>query len=590
MQRLLISIVAFSFLSFSACKNRENINSQDKGITDIAEVSKYAFEINSLVKTYLKATTEEEKIFVREKAWNLILSIEAKGSTLLHKVVEKVVTAVPRANAETVELVYNTIRVQIDNNSRFTPWDDIDKNQFVSMKASKIDFSDQNSIDAFANELETLGRTTFLKLEPASNLKINGLPADSNGSGKFLSLFIDGKPSWLKRHDLMMNAKKSIWISSWAFYDDDTGIISVEKLVELKRTKNLDIKVMVDGPVSEGKWHNAITQKLADGGIEVVRWSRRPKLLGFGMHRKIMTIDHETSDGVAIFGGKNFGDNYSSLKPALNAGATADEIKADTLSRWRDTDMAVTGAPVQQAAHYFSVAWNQYCTEINPKSCKSITNDPGLPAGASNSPELFAFIDHDPTNYLQLKSFSDPIYLATMKMIKSARSEILLSNAYFILTSPMKNALVEAMKRGVKVKVHTNSDSSMDVADKPLLRSIYRGVLDVLKPNKENFPAPYATSTVYLQKDRTLHSKYIVIDRKVGWIGSYNIHPRSSRYESEMVGMFLGEKAGAEVAEMFNDDTTLSKADAVSDPNSSMLKLPESQLLDVIEPMIFEQL
>jgi len=30
---------------------------------------------------------------------------------------------------------------------------------------------------------------------------------------------------------------------------------------------------------------------------------------------------------------------------------------------------------------------------------------------------------------------------------------------------------------------------------------------------------------VYLQQTRTLHSKYMVVDGKYGWIGSYNIHP-----------------------------------------------------------------
>ena len=77
------------------------------------------------------------------------------------------------------------------------------------------------------------------------------------------------------------------------------------------------------------------------------------------------------------------------------------------------------------------------------------------------------------------------------------------------------------MARGVKVRIFTNSDTSVDEAavSTPIMNSAIQ--------------MANAGAEVYLKQGDTLHSKYWVADGEMAMVSSYNDHPRSHYYEAE---------------------------------------------------------
>jgi len=211
-------------------------------------------------------------------------------------------------------------------------------------------------------------------------------------------------------------------------------------------------------------------------GIQLIRWNH-PTLYGFGMHRKIVIIDHETpnaSTAATILGGRNFGDVYFHQ-----------QTKPDTpeLDKWRDTDMIVTGSSTTQAAHIFrdalgTVPGNAGHTLVSSQGMTHAI-DPGNVAHVDTT-DKFAIVDQNPSSISTDSRYLDPVYKITLKMVANAQRSIDISNAYYIITPPLHDALVEAMHRGVQVRVHTNSVESMDAEDKPLLGAINGSLVDLV--------------------------------------------------------------------------------------------------------------
>ncbi|MCX6118701.1 MAG: phosphatidylserine/phosphatidylglycerophosphate/cardiolipin synthase family protein [Proteobacteria bacterium] len=591
MPRNIMMIGLVLSLLFFSCRPRV-VSGLSESIGESA-ANEFVDSITKDINLFGNAKSEEEKDIISQRVWTRIVEVYQRNPAMLRANLQKLILkSVSESSSqavkdlvtrETLDLVFDTIEVQIQNQNRFISWNSIKNAMLERPLPDRL-----QSINDLKTNLQNLigAAGSFLPYDGEFSVL-----ASSSGPYKKLDLLIHGKESWEYRHELMSSAKKNLWISSWAFYDDlETGKKAVQKLAQLK-SKGVDVRVVVDGIVSKRVGHDAITTSIVNLGIPVIRW-QHPKFLGFGMHRKIMIIDSGTDREKLILGGKNFGNNYSHLKPPIDSNATDTEIRADLRGRWRDTDIVVSGTQASVAAAQFAKAWNQYVSIINPASGLSLIPDSNSALKSvpinNNSKNYVAILDHDPSENINSGKFVDPIYETTIHLIRSATASIKISNAYFILTEPLFAALVEAMNRGVHVEIHTNSQHSMDEADRPLLGPIYRSLRAVLNVPEAQKQASFKQPSVYLQKGRTLHSKYLVIDDRAGWVSSYNIHPRSARYESEVAAVFLGQETGNDLSKMFSLDVAPDLAPIVEDIQT--VTLPPSQLFDVIEKIIFEQL
>jgi cardiolipin synthase A/B len=378
-------------------------------------------------------------------------------------------------------------------------------------------------------------------------------------AGNLVDPLVNGRASFKKRKELIDNARESIYIFSWAFYDDGTGWDFADWLINAKLKRlcaggDLEIKIVVDGNVANRVGYRDVLRYLekypafTKSPIEIIRLrdSRDPY---FGMHRKVMIVDREQM----VMCGLNVGNKYSHLYP-------------DPGGHWRDTDVYVRGPVVNQAQMTFVDEWNEQ------KGRPAMTYRPftyQAPAGES----LSTIVDHQPLR-------DDNIYILSVKAFYGATQTIDIENAYFMADTVIEKAIIDALKRGVRVRILSNSKESIDepTITMPILQSLAR-----LKRQG----AEVYTKKVY-GDSTTLHSKLLIVDGVFSWIGSHNFHPRSYRYEREVVLASFDENLAKQFTEIFERDIA---ADKANHPTLDELNSSKSSWLNkYIASHFFDQL
>jgi putative cardiolipin synthase len=149
---------------------------------------------------------------------------------------------------------------------------------------------------------------------------------------------------------------------------------------------------------------------------------------------------------------------------------------------------------------------------------------------------------------------------AIRALMRSARGELLITNAYIIPDANFMADLRELGGRGVRVRILTNSLSSHDV---PAVNSHYgptRGA--ILATGAELFElradATLRSSIVDLPPLTAgfvgLHTKAMVIDRERAFVGSMNLDPRSEVINSEMGVIIDSPQLAANLAQRMELD------------------------------------
>jgi cardiolipin synthase A/B len=343
-------------------------------------------------------------------------------------------------------------------------------------------------------------------------------PLHEGASAKLIN---DAKSALNHRIRMIKNAKKSVWVATWAIYGDNAGTLFADLLIA-KFKSGIDVRVIVDGQTAERIGYRESVEKLRKAGVPTIEWRSKTNPY-FGQHRKFMLVDHETGVGEAVAGGRNFGDDYLHTGTKPNA------------PKWRDTDILYQGEPVAENARRFRTLWNEQVERLGGRNTISESRVGVRQAKAGNV--RMGIIDHTPN-----AAGYDPIYLGLLKSIEASTTSIDISNAYVILTPAMRDAILRARARGVRVRVFTNSARSIDepIVTAPILNSL----AELLPSGVE----------VYVKNGDTLHSKFAIFDGEVTWVMSYNLHPRSLRYEGESANVVFDADFSAVTVRDFEKD------------------------------------
>ena len=377
--------------------------------------------------------------------------------------------------------------------------------------------------------------------EPGFIKEYEALTGSLFTGGNTAKPLIDGPVSFKVRFGLMRKATKSIHIQSWAFYDDATGNAAADLLIA-KKAEGLGVKIMVDGKTASV--HGAsVLARMATAGVEIVYFNDASRKYD-GLHTKILLVD-----GVhAIVGGMNFGDDYSHMGPG---------------PKWRDTDLYYRGKVVAQTSRFMTALWN---SQVSAQGLSHGLMSPVVAASAAGKARL-SFLADDPEG-------EATIMLAYLKAIAGAGTVINIENAYLITMPQLKAALLDALRRGVKVNILTNSAESID---EPI----------VIAPILASLPELIAAgATVGLKRGDTVHSKFMTVDGLFSIVGSFNLHPRSIRYEFELVVSALDARLAAALDRAFAAD--MAAALPVTDP--AALDIPDSPLTRIVQRYLYNQL
>lgn len=325
------------------------------------------------------------------------------------------------------------------------------------------------------------------------------------------------------RKDLILNARNSIHVLVWAVYNDETGQEFRDQLLSaLEKNPKLDIRIIVDGNIVNLKGRRVLKdlEERSDGRIRVMKWKSR-RYRANGNHRKLMIVDQEH----IIVGGNNIGNNYSH--------------KGDD-EKWRDLDVYMRGGDAPfHAENQFVTIWNKQITEFPKLKNKLGFMKPVTPLSTAQSGPMVLLVDQHPGSAVK-KSYHN-IHTAIVKLFRDAEKTIDIENAYFIMDPIIKQELEAVIRRGVKVRIFTNSDTSVDerLVSMPIMHSAREALI--------------MGAEIYLRKTTTLHSKYMVVDGHISVVGSFNFHPRSLRFDAENVAIIFDHSLSQELTGHFEE-------------------------------------
>lgn len=344
------------------------------------------------------------------------------------------------------------------------------------------------------------------------------------GHAQDLKLIKNGD-SFELRKKLILEAKKTIYISVWAIHSDTTGNRFLSWLNEAyEKNPKLDIRVIVDGNITSidlyGKRYKEFMQE-SKGKIKTMLWNHK-NYRAHVNHRKFIVID----DKHVITGGMNIGNIYSHY------------VVPRPHDAWRDFDIYMKGKSAAIAfRNLFAEIWNSQIEQgLHDSSYRPLEAIDLMEQETEGSPVLV--IDQDPGSSQENARHS--IHTAIVKLFRDARHSIDIEHAYLILDPIIRRELTRLIKENkIKVRVFTNSENSVD-----------EGIIaiPILKSARD---AARGGADVYLKQGPSQHSKYMIIDNKITMIGSFNMSPRSLRFDAETVTVVFDERLANEFTHAF---------------------------------------
>lgn len=300
------------------------------------------------------------------------------------------------------------------------------------------------------------------------------------------------------------------------------------------------------------------------------------------MHNKLFIVDNVAY----ITGGRNVGSNY---------------FYPETASNFSDTDVLFLGPMTQSATASFNEYWNYHLSipaDMFPKA-KSEHAIKKLErtfaeieqAGADNVKrynKIISLTQHefqhkhfdfcwghgtflaDPPEKIEMtmtekEKYRGEIIKTLQHLWKKTKHSVFMSAAYFV---PGQGGLEHIMREensGVHMTIVTNSLASTNAPTVYAKWEKYRTQLiksgaDVYEfmLSAENKRAKKHDRERKLSSFSVLHSKTIVFDDDISWIGSFNLDPRSAYYNTENVAIFESREFAKKLRDMIMDDAQTS--------------------------------
>jgi cardiolipin synthase len=339
--------------------------------------------------------------------------------------------------------------------------------------------------------------------------------------GNKVTLLSDGPATYAAMFKIIQNAKDHINLESYIIEDDETGRKFADLLLQ-KQAKGIQVNVIYDGMGSINT-PAAYFQRLRDGGIQVVEFNpltALPTGENLGMihrdHRKILIADGQA----AIIGGINISEVYSSSPRKRKKHPTAP-------IRWRDTDIQIEGPAVAELQKLFFDTWQkQKGPELSERNYFPVLKEAGK--------DLVRVIGSTPGETNRLP------FIMYVSAITFAEHSIHLTNSYFIPDDQIVEALTDAARRGVDVKIILPgiTDSKLALYAQ---RHHYSGLLK-------------AGVKIYEHSTSLLHAKTAVVDQVWSTVGSTNLDSLSLLNNDEVNALILGNDFAVEMEKMFAND------------------------------------
>lgn len=378
-------------------------------------------------------------------------------------------------------------------------------------------------------------------------------------------LLDSGQDAFRYRIALVRAAERAIDLQYFIWNDDRSGNYMAARLLEAAG-RGVRVRLLLDDFHAVGS--DAILPALnTHPNIEVRAYNPFPKRKGAGrwmalladfkrlnrrMHNKSLVVD----GAAAIIGGRNIGDEYFDLSEDM---------------AFLDRELLVAGPVVVEIGQGFDAYWNSewsYPLESLIEQPPSTDDLKALPdmLRARDQPDIPVPEDqgqsytlirsaangfiHAPAELVvdrvpEVNGGSDrpkEVAMSLAALIQEAREDILIESAYLVIGEPGDSLFEHAVNSGVRVRTLTNSLNSNDVL--PNHAAYVRRRQAMLRTGMELHELMAHPEACAELSDGApicetggklgLHTKSVVFDGSVSFIGSFNLNKRSVFINTEM--------------------------------------------------------
>lgn len=411
----------------------------------------------------------------------------------------------------------------------------------------------------------SLGRTIAPHLAPGT------------GESVFYPLSL-GAEAFVARLGLARAAERSLDVQYYMIHNDGTGNALFREMLHAA-DRGVRVRLLIDDIHTEKE--DALLAALdAHPQIEVRIFNpfrhRSSRWVDFltdyrrvnrRMHNKSLTADNQA----AIVGGRNVGDEYFAAGSevdfsdldVLAGGPVVPEVSAEFDRYWNSAVVwpahpLLGPAPSAAEIHaQYDLLEHSMAVESQTAYAKALPALELVQAIEKRQLQVFrgtgAVISDPPEKVTQPVDESAHAILKLTEIMEQAKQEIFLISPYFVPGGKGTQWLVDQAKRGIKVRILTNSFLATDVGAVHSGYMTYRPKLleagieiYELKPTAEAVQAKQAEKAARKEGKKedkpdgvggsraSLHAKTYMVDRKTIFIGSLNLDPRSARLNTEM--------------------------------------------------------
>ena len=323
-------------------------------------------------------------------------------------------------------------------------------------------------------------------------------------------LFVDGTEKFRSLLDDLRAAKEHIHLEYYILRNDALAKEIIETLVARARA-GVQVRLLLDA--LGGRAMRKLEPLVAGSGVKVAYFFPRFSRVNYRNHRKIAVIDGR----IGYCGGYNIGEEYLGRGP---------------LGYWRDCAVRIVGPGVEQLQIRFMQDWSFASGE------KATDPAPYLQSAPEASSARLQQVSSGPDTEQEW------VKQSYIKMISMARESCYIQTPYFIPDTSIIDALRIAAASGVDVRVM--------IPDKPDHMFVFWA--------SQSFCADLLDGGVrsFKYNNGFLHAKTIVVDGKVGSVGSANIDPRSFRLNFETNVIIFDDAIAAQMKEAFLRDVSVS--------------------------------
>lgn len=363
------------------------------------------------------------------------------------------------------------------------------------------------------------------------------------------STYYDCGESFFNDYLADLNKAESFIFMEYFIIERGVMFDSVLEILKEKVKNGVEVRLVYDDIGTIGKVSAKFYKELRSLGINCIKFN---PFLPFVSsihnnrdHRKITVIDGK----IGYIGGINFADEYINV--------------INLFGYWKDSTVRIEGHATKQLTVMFLQNFDVQ-TRIEDDYAKYL--DVEIPY-FENEGVVLPLCDGPSKIYTDL--IGENTYL---NLINHAKEDIKIATPYLILDSQMQNAIIAAVKRGIRIQIFTPH-----VPDKKTIFALTRSnYISLLKQGVE----------IYEYQPGFIHTKNILIDNEVAIVGTINLDYRSLVHHYEC-GIMLYRTPS--INDIKKDFSNITKQSIYVDPKNFKLKPLErlvARVLKIFSPLM----